>query len=91
MPLLESRVSAVLPVCRASAEFSKPTALDAVLVCVDDVLDVVELADELVVLPEPDVLVEDEPDAVLEELPEVEAGAVGWKKLLPAPKPTLAA
>ena len=44
MPLLESRVSAVLPVCSASAEFSRPTALDAVLLDVDDVLDVDELA-----------------------------------------------
>jgi len=81
----------VLPVCRASAEFSRPTALDDVLVFVADVLDVAELAEELVVLLEPDGLVEDEPDDVLEELPEVEAGVVGWKKLLPAPKPILAA
>jgi hypothetical protein len=78
MPLLESRVSAVLPVCSASAEFSRPTALDAVLLDVDDVLDVDELADALVVLlPAALVEDEDEPDEVLEELPVVAVGVTG--------------
>ena len=78
MPLLESRVSAVLPVCGASAEFSRPTALDAVLLDVDDVLDVDELADALVVLlPAALVEDEDEPDEVLEELPVVAVGVTG--------------
>lgn len=64
------------------------------LVFAADVLDVAELDEELVVLLLPDVLVEDEedePDEVLEAPPEAEVGVVGWKKLLPAPNPTLAA
>ncbi len=60
------------PLCRASAEFSKPTALDAELVFAVDVLDVVELAEELVVLLAPD-----DDDDVLEALPVAAVGVVG--------------
>jgi hypothetical protein len=90
MPLLESRVSAVLPVCSASAEFSRPAAADAVLVFV---VDVAELELEALVALLLDVLVDeaDELDDVLEELPVVAVGVTGWKKLLPAANPTLAA
>jgi hypothetical protein len=94
MPLLESRISAVPPVCNPIAEFSRLAALDVVLVFTADVLDVAELDDEPVVPLPPDVLVEDEedaPDEVLEPPPEAEVGVVGWKKLLPAPNPTLPA
>jgi hypothetical protein len=65
-----------------------------VLVFAADALDVAELDEELFVPLLPDVLVEvdeEEPDEVLELLPEAEVGVVGWKKLLPAPNPTLPA
>ena len=89
-------------VCRPSAEFSsRLDALDEVLFDEADVPEdeVVEPVDELVELPLPDVLevdeeepdAEDDPDDELAEPLVVVAGVVGVKKVLPAPKPTLAA
>jgi len=89
-------------VCRPSAEFSsRLDALDEVLFDEADVPEdeVVEPDDELVELPLPDVLevdeeepdAEDDPDDELAEPLVVVAGVVGVKKVLPAPKPTLAA
>lgn len=86
MPLLDSSVSAVLLLCRASAELSKKPALELLAVLVDD-FDVLEdeLADEFVELAEPPV------PAELDVLDELGAGAVGWKKVLPVANPTFAA
>jgi hypothetical protein len=84
--LLDSSVSAVLLVCRASAEFIRKLALEVPDVLVDD-FDVLEdeLADEFEELEELPVPAElDVVDAVGEAL-------VGWKKLLPGANPTFAA
>jgi hypothetical protein len=94
-PLLDSNVSAVLPVCSASAELSSPTAVEAddVPVEADDVLvddvdvfdDELDALEELPVVDELDVV--DDPD-----VPEVlDDAAVGRKNVLPTPKPTFAA
>jgi hypothetical protein len=63
-----------------------------VLVFAAGVLAVAALDEELVAPLLPDVEDdEDEPDDALEEPPVVAVGVTGWKKLLPAPNPTLAA
>jgi hypothetical protein len=98
-PLLDNSVSAVLPVCRASAEFSRKLAVELPAVVVDE-FDV--LVDEFDAL-------EDEPADAFEDVEELpvpeeldvgdvpdvadgsEEAAVGWKKVLPAPNPTFAA
>ena len=77
-PLLASRISAVPALCRASAEFRK--GFDVLAFEVVDVL-VFDVEEEL----------EDELDDELEELLDVDCGAVGGKKLLPAPNPILPA
>jgi len=89
-PLADKSDSAVLPVCRASAEFSRKLALEVDELVVDDPDEVDELDDEFA---EPDELpvldaldVVDEPDAV-EELGEA---AVGWKNVLPTLNPRAA-
>ncbi|MGA9321888.1 MAG: hypothetical protein WBW06_12620 [Xanthobacteraceae bacterium] len=93
-PLADNSVSAVLPVCRASAEFSKKLAPEVDELVVDDAD---ELDDELVEPDEPPVPEEldvpDEPDVVDEPdaVEEPEEGAVGWKKVLPTPNPKLPA
>jgi len=83
---LDSSVSAVLPVCKASAEFSRKPAVELPDVLVDDVLeDELEELEEVSELEELDVV--DAPDVVDEPA----EGAVGWKKVLPVANPTFAA
>jgi hypothetical protein len=84
MPLLASRISAVLLLCSASAEFLKSVVEAA---CAE----LVEVLAELLVLDgEEELDDEDEPDE-LDALLDVGVGAVGVKKLLPAPNPILGA
>lgn len=87
MPLLDSSVSAVLLVCRASAELSKKLVLELLAAVLVDDFDVLEdvLADEFEELAEPPV------PAELDALDELGAGAVGWKKVWPVANPTFAA
>lgn len=88
-PLLANSVSAVLPVCKASAEFSRKLAPEVDELVVDEVDEELAEPDEppvpeaLDVPDEPDVV--DEPDAV----EELEEGAVGLKKVLPTLNPKL--
>jgi hypothetical protein len=82
--LLASRVSAVEPVCRASAEFVKGF-VEA------DFVEVVDELAELLVLDVEEELADEALDDELEELLDAGVGAVGWKKVLPAPNPILAA
>ncbi len=83
-PLLASRISAVPLLCRASAEFLKGF-VEA------DLVEVVDALFEPPVLDVDDELDEDEPDDELEALLDVDCGAVGWKRLWPAPNPILGA
>jgi hypothetical protein len=98
--LADKSVSAVLPVCKPSAEFSKKLEPEVDELVVDDVdeldADLVEPAEPFVpeefdVVDEPDAVDEpdvvDEPDAV----EELEEGAVGWNWKLPTPNPKFAA
>jgi hypothetical protein len=78
-PLLASRISAVPALCKASAEFRN--GLEVV------VFEVVDVLVELFLLE----VEEGELDDELEEPVEVDFGAVGWKKSLPAPNPILRA
>ena len=81
-PLLASRISAVALLCSASAEFCNGF-LEV------DFAEVVEPLAELPVLDvEEELDDEDEPD---DELADVGVGAVGVKRLFPAPNPTLGA
>ena len=87
-PLLASSISAVPVLCSASAEFRRSVAeAVAALVVVDELVELVDpVPEELDVADELD-------EEVSDELLDVEAGvgAVGWKKLLPAPNPIFCA
>jgi hypothetical protein len=83
-PLPASKISAVAELCSARAEFRKGF-VEA------DLVEVVEELGELLVLDfEEELDDEDEPDE-LEALLDVGVGAVGVKKLFPAPNPRLGA
>ncbi len=75
-PVLANRISAVPPVCSASAELNNTAEGELVETAVDVPLEGLALLDEL-----------DDAELV-EELAVVEAGAVGWKLEFWAPKPT---
>ncbi len=84
-PLLASRISAVPLLCSASAELRNG------FVEVDFAEVVEPLAELLVLDVEVELDEEDEPDDELDELADVDVGAVGVKRVLPAPNPILGA
>ena len=89
-PVLARRVSAVPPVCSASAELNRTAVGELVETAVDDPAEgLAPLVEEAVVLEAPDAveLLEEE----LEELAALAVGATGWKLEFWAPKPTFGA
>jgi hypothetical protein len=85
-PLLASRISAVPLLCSASAEF-RNGFVGAEFFAED----VEPLAELLVLAVELELDDEDEPDGEFDELADVGVGAVGVKRVLPAPNPILGA
>jgi hypothetical protein len=83
-PLAASRTSAVPLLCSASAEF-RNGFVEA------DFVEVLAALELLALDVEEELDEEDEPDDELEELVDVGVGAVGVKKLFPAPNPMLGA